>query len=87
MSVGITNILRPLVGSQVNLIRDNSGWRIVAPVEAHWVLDSWRETWPKILRIQDDCVVVLDNFKGGSSAEIYIPTCKINAVEMVQRKS
>ena len=86
MSVGITNILKPLIGEPVNLIRDNSGWRIVAPVEANWTLDSWRSAWPKILRIQDDCVVVLENFHSGSAAETYIPISKITAVEMVLRK-
>lgn len=87
MSVGITNILQTLVGQQINLIRDNSGWRIVAPVEKHWALDSWRAAWPEILRIQDDCVVVLENFKSGPSAETYIPVDKINAVELVRRPS
>ena len=86
MSVGITNILRPLVGEQINLIRENSGWRIVAPVESHWALDSWRATWPKILRIQEDCVVILENFKAGPAAETYIPISKINAVELVLPK-
>jgi hypothetical protein len=87
MSAGITNVLKPLVGEQINLIRDTSGWRIVAPVKEHWALDSWRVTWPKILRIQDDCVVVLENFKAGPSAETYIPISKINAVEIVLSKT
>lgn len=86
MSAGITNILKPLIGEPINLIRENSGWRIVAPVDTSWALDSWRATWPKIVRIQDDCLVVLENFNSGSSAETYIPISKITAVEMILRK-
>lgn len=85
MSVGITKLLGPLVGKQINLIRDPSGWRIVAPVEEGWTLDSWRASWPKLLRIQDDCLVILENFKAGPSAEIFVPISKINAVEMIMR--
>lgn len=86
MSIGITNILKTLIGEPINLIRDNGGWRIVAPVDTNWTLDSWRATWPKILRIQDDCLVVLENFNSGFSAETYIPIDKITAVEMVQQR-
>ncbi|MBI4623837.1 MAG: hypothetical protein HY736_11565 [Verrucomicrobia bacterium] len=86
MSVGITNILKTIIGEPINLIRENAGWRIVAPVEENWALDSWRATWPKILRIQDDCLVVLENFNSGSSAETHIPIGKITAVEMVLPK-
>ena len=87
MNIGITNVLKPLIGGQINLIRENNGWKIVAPVDEHWALDSWRATWPKLLRIQDDCLVILENFKSGPSAETYIPISKINAVEMVLSKT
>lgn len=87
MSIGITNVLKTLVGEPINLIRDGGDWRIVAPVESTWALDSWRATWPKVLRIQDDCLVVLENFNSGSSAETYIPMGKISAVEIIQRKT
>jgi hypothetical protein len=83
MSLGLTNVLRPLAGEQINLIRDANGWRVVAPVEAHWTLESWRAAWPRLLRIEDDCIVVLENFKAGPSAETYIPIDKIYAVEKV----